>query len=75
MPLTLVPQWAADRGTDRDQGPFVMNTWAEIDQAMDDYRKGRMGGNLTCSNDPREGCRASTSKLLLPPLRLFRHNS
>jgi hypothetical protein len=25
------------------QGPFVMNTRAEIDQAMDDYRNGRMG--------------------------------
>ena len=25
------------------QGPFVMNTRAEIDQAMDDYRIGRMG--------------------------------
>ncbi|MGH6837614.1 MAG: pirin-like C-terminal cupin domain-containing protein, partial [Methylocella sp.] len=25
------------------QGPFVMNTRAEIDQAMDDYRSGRMG--------------------------------
>ncbi len=25
------------------QGPFVMNTPAEIDQAMDDYRNGRMG--------------------------------
>jgi len=25
------------------QGPFVMNTRAVIDQAMDDYRKGRMG--------------------------------
>jgi quercetin 2,3-dioxygenase len=25
------------------QVPFVMNTWAEIDQAMDVYRKGRMG--------------------------------
>jgi hypothetical protein len=25
------------------QGPFVMNTAEEIDQAMDDYRNGRMG--------------------------------
>ena len=25
------------------QGPFVMNTRAEIDQAMQDYREGRMG--------------------------------
>jgi redox-sensitive bicupin YhaK (pirin superfamily) len=25
------------------QGPFVMNTRAEIEQAMDDYRNGRMG--------------------------------
>ncbi|MGH6843581.1 MAG: pirin family protein, partial [Methylocella sp.] len=25
------------------QGPFVMNTRAEIDQAMADYRSGRMG--------------------------------
>jgi redox-sensitive bicupin YhaK (pirin superfamily) len=25
------------------QGPFVMKTRAEIDQAMDDYRNGRMG--------------------------------
>ena len=25
------------------QGPFVMNTLAEIDQAIDDYRNGRMG--------------------------------
>jgi hypothetical protein len=25
------------------QGPFVMNTRAEIDQAVDDYRNGRMG--------------------------------
>jgi redox-sensitive bicupin YhaK (pirin superfamily) len=25
------------------QGPFVMNTRAEIDQAIDDYRNGRMG--------------------------------
>jgi hypothetical protein len=24
-------------------GPFVMNTRAEIHQAMDDYRNGRMG--------------------------------
>ena len=41
-----------------------------------DYIKATVGFEKpTGSNDLREGCRASTSKLLWPPLRIFRHNS
>ena len=43
-------------------GPFVMNTYDEIEQAFSDYRSGKLGGEIPGAEERREKTKEAVKK-------------